>query len=86
MASMIDWLSYSVLTLVLIRLVHLFLAKGFGAVMKEVASFLLLIPGCESLVKVFTRKEIDSFMKDTFQSDTGVAEERRLVPIPEKGY
>ena len=77
------WLSTLITTLVAVYLLHVYSREGFFGVFKSVASFLLLLPGVNDLVKLFTQKEIKSFLDDAIEQKN--RSEAKVIPIPEQG-
>ena len=74
--STLDWLAYSVFTLVLIHFIDIFIHNGLTSVLKKIISFLLLLPGSNSIVKIFTKQEIDSFIKEAFDENVSNGEKK----------
>ena len=83
MLALLSWLAVITSSVVLIRLVDIFIENGLKGVLKAVAAFLVTLPGIRALVRSFTQKEVKGFMKDTFNKDEKVKTE--LLKIPEKG-
>jgi len=77
------WISTVISTLVVVYLVHIFNKEGPLGVFKAVASFLLLLPGVNDVVKTFTQKEIKSFLDEQIEKKNTT--EAKVIPIPEKG-
>ena len=72
-------------TIVIIRLVDIYLQTGLPGVTKATAAFLVALPGIRSLVKAFTQKEVQGFLEARPDADKTDGKEAKVVEIPEKG-
>lgn len=85
MQCFIDVFINSVFTLVLLKVIGTCVQKGVTPAIKEIATFILQVPGVSSLFHLFTKREIKAFVKKTFEEEAKAIRTGKVIPIPEKG-